>query len=266
MSEAVFSAILLTTIAGMSICLGALVAFFVKQTDKKTIAFALGFSAGLIIYVSLVEILFEAREQIGSFVGEHDASGITTLCFFGGILLTGLIDSLIHSKAESHDFRSVDEISTQSEKKRIARAGAMTAVAIAVHNFPEGIAIFISSLSEPAIGLTLAVAVALHNIPAGIAIAVPTYYGTGSRSKSMGYAFLAGIIQPIGAIAAYIILLPFITPFVLSCTFAVVAGTMIYISFVELIPSSYRVGEQSWSTAGIFAGMVVMALAMVFLH
>lgn len=266
MSSSIISALIITTIAGMATCVGALIGFFVKRTDKRAISFSLGFSAGLMIYISLAEILYHARSDISQTMGIEKGTLIATMVFFGGILLTALLDKAIGRIVHRHEYSSVDEVSPKSHVRKMAHAGIMTAIALALHNFPEGVAVFISSINDPKVGLSIAIAIALHNIPEGIAIAVPIYYATRSKMKAFGYAFIAGLIQPVGALAAYLILLPFITPVLLSCTYALVAGIMIYISFIELLPNAYRMEESSSTNAGLFAGMAVMAIALLMLQ
>ena len=140
-----------------------------------------------------------------------------------------------------------------------------SALAIAIHNFPEGLATFASALSDPALGLSITIAIALHNIPEGISVAVPLYYATGSRKKAFFYSFLSGLSEPLGALIGYFILRSFFNDLVFGILFGAVAGIMVYISIDELLPTSREYGQNHQEIYGFIAGMFVMALSLLFL-
>jgi ZIP family zinc transporter len=141
--------------------------------------------------------------------------------------------------------------------------GILSALAIAIHNFPEGLATFIGGLQDPALGMSIAAAVAIHNIPEGIAVSVPLYYATGSRKKAFGLSFLSGLSEPVGAIIGFFLLLPFFNDFIFGLLFAVVAGIMVFISLDELLPTAEKYGEHHLAMYGVVAGMAVMATSLV---
>ena len=145
------------------------------------------------------------------------------------------------------------------------RTGVLTALVVGIHNFPEGIATFMASMDSPQIGIAIAVAIAIHNIPEGIAVSVPVYFATQSRKKAFWYSFLSGLAEPVGALAGYLVLMPFMSPLMLNCIFAVVAGIMVFISLDELLPAAEEYGEHHISIYGLLFGMAVMAISLILL-
>ncbi len=262
-------AFLLTLFAGLATGIGSAIAFFAKHTDKKFLSFALGFSAGVMIYVSFMELLFNARTEIQTLVDGKAGDFITAGAFFGGMAIAAIIDKLVPSIENPHEVRTVEQMRSHSRKaeqeRKLARTGIITALALAIHNFPEGIATFMSAVQQPEIGLAIAVAIAIHNIPEGIAVSVPIYYATHSKKKAFWYSFLSGLAEPLGATVAFLILMPFLSPMLLNCTFAAVAGIMVFISFDELLPAAREYGEHHISIYGLVAGMVIMAVSLIVL-
>lgn len=258
----------LTLFAGLATGIGSLLAFFTKTTNTKFLSFALGFSAGVMIYVSMVEIFFKAREALITELGMVQGSWMTVLSFFGGMLVIGLIDRLIPQEGNPHEVKKVEDMdkkpSTLKDKK-LLKMGTFTALAIAIHNFPEGIATFTATLQDPALGIPIAIAVAIHNIPEGIAVSVPIYYATGSKRKAFKLSFLSGLAEPAGAIIAYLLLMPFLTETLFGVIFASVAGIMVFISLDELIPAAKRYDETHTSIYGVISGMAVMALSLLLM-
>ena len=251
-------ALLLSLMAGGATGIGSAIAFFAKKTNAKFLSLALGLSAGVMIYISFMELLFNSRQ----------GNLIAALAFFGGIFLAGLIDRFIPEAENPHGLHSVEEIGgvpNPDHTHRLKRMGMVTALAIAVHNFPEGIATFVSALDSAKVGVAVAAAVAIHNIPEGIAVSVPIYFSTGSRKKAFWYSFVSGLAEPVGALFAYLLLMPFLTPIVMECTFAVVAGIMVYISLDELLPAAHQYGHSHLAIYGLVAGMAVMALSLILL-
>mgnify|MGYP000974085902 FL=1 len=258
----------LTLFAGLSTGIGSAMAFFAKRTNTRFLSLALGFSAGVMIYVSFVEIFFKAREELTEFMGDKPGTWVTVAAFFGGMLLIALIDRFIPTGENPHEINLIENMTEEQRaqkkrEKKLMRMGMMTGVAIAIHNFPEGLATFTAAMADPNLGIAIAVAIAIHNIPEGIAISVPIYYATGSRRKAFKYSFLSGLAEPIGAIVGFMLLMPFMGPLLFGIVFASVAGIMVFISLDELLPAAREYGEHHLSIYGMFGGMVVMAMSLL---
>jgi ZIP family zinc transporter len=255
-------AFLLTAAAGLSTGIGSAIAFF-KKTSKRFLSISLGFSAGVMIYVSMIEIFPKARQSLTPSLGMKNGTLVTIIAFFIGIFLIGLIDKLIPKDTNPHEAHpdSGGE-PTPEARGKLLRTGVFTALAIAIHNFPEGLAAFVSAMQSPEIAVPIVVAIALHNIPEGIAVSVPIYYATGSRKKAFMYSFLSGLAEPVGAIIGYMLLLPLMSDVVFGILFASVAGIMVFISLDELLPSAREYGEHHLSIYGLVAGMIVMSLSL----
>lgn len=257
----------LTMLAGLATGFGSLIALFAKRTNTAFLSFALGFSAGVMIYISMVEIFAEARLAA---VNVWGSSGLwaATGAFFVGMILIAVIDMLVPSYENPHEPRALEEMSERNvntANTRLLRLGVMAAAAIAIHNFPEGLAAFISVLHDPSVGIVIAIAIAIHNIPEGIAVAIPVYYATGDRGKAFKYSFLSGLSEPLGALIGYLILLPFISEGLFALVFASVAGIMVFISLDELLPAAREYGAAHHSVYGIIAGMMVMAVSLLLM-
>lgn len=253
----------LTLFAGLCTGIGSALAFFTKKTNTKFLSISLGFSAGVMIYVSMIEIFFKAKDSLVAELGLKAGSWATVGAFFGGMFIIALIDKLIPSGENPHEVHSVEDIENKTSDSKLLRMGIFTALAVGIHNFPEGLATFISALQQPSIAIPIAVAIAIHNIPEGIAVSVPVYYATGDRKKAFFYSFLSGLSEPIGALIGYLVLMPFINDFVFGIIFAGVAGIMVFISLDELLPSAQKYGEHHLSIYGLVAGMVVMAVSLL---
>lgn len=266
MNENVMIAFGLTLFAGLATGIGSALAFFSKRTNTKFLSLALGFSAGVMIYVSFIEIFFKAKEALTTAMGEVAGTWATVGAFFGGILLIALIDKLVPSFENPHEVRGVEEMGDDmrpQQDAKLLRMGMFTALAIAIHNFPEGLATFAAALSDPTLGISIAIAIAIHNIPEGISVSVPIYYATGSKKKAFYYSFLSGVSEPVGAIIGYLLLRNFFNDMVFGLLFATVAGIMVFISLDELLPSAQKYGEHHLSIYGLVAGMAVMAISLL---
>ena len=261
MNELTLHAFLLTLIAGLSTGIGSCIALLARRTNRKFLSISLGFSAGVMVYVSMVEILSSAQSTLAGAAGERAGGWLTAAGFFGGILLIALIDRLVPSEENPHEVRRVERENTPPAK--LMRMGALTAMAIALHNFPEGLATFVSALQEPGVAIPLVAAIAIHNIPEGIAVSVPIYQATGSRLKAFRYSFLSGLAEPAGALIGWLILMPVMNDVVFGLIFASVAGIMVFISFDELLPAAREYGEHHLSIYGLIAGMAVMAVSLL---
>lgn len=270
----------MTLLAGLATGIGSCLAFLAKRTNTKFLCLALGFSAGVMLYVSFVEILVKARDALTLHFGTVTGAWVTALSFFGGIAFIAAIDKLVPSNDNPHEIRLVEELQaclntpshlglqeciSDDGLTRLRRTGVFTAIAIGIHNFPEGLATFTMALNEPATGIAIAVAIAIHNIPEGIAVSVPLYYSTGSRSKAFVWSFLSGLAEPLGALAGFLLLLPFFTPAVFGILFGGVAGIMVFISLDELLPAAEQYGEHHLCVYGLISGMAVMALSLLLL-
>jgi ZIP family zinc transporter len=255
MPENLGLALILTTLAGLSTGLGSAIAYFIKEPKMHYLAFSLGFSAGVMIYISLVELMPEAIGAVGE-----------TRCFvafFIGILLIGLIDLFIPEPHNPHHFNAPCQASDVRKDETLMRTGVFTALAIGIHNFPEGLAAFGVALTDIKLGITTAIAIAIHNIPEGISVSVPILYATGSKNKAFTYSFLSGLSEPIGAIAGFFILMPFLSKELLTCLLAFVAGIMVYTAIDELLPVAYRYGHGHTVILGVSCGMFIMGLGLL---
>ena len=239
------SAFLMTLLAGMSTGVGSLIAFFSKKTNQKFLVASLGFSAGVMIYVSMIELFQTAKSLLSGQIGSTAASHLSAVSFFVGILLIALIDRMI-----------------PEQKNPMVRTGAVTAIAIGIHNFPEGLATFVSAHQEPEIAIPIVVAIAIHNIQEGVAVSVPIYHATGSKKKAFGYSVLSGLFEPVGALIGWFLLMPVMNMVVYGCIFALIAGIMVFISVDELLPAASECGEHHVSVYGMVAGMFVMAVSL----
>lgn len=266
----VLIAFALTLFAGLSTGLGSLIAFFTTRTNTKFLSVALGFSAGVMVYVSLIEIFVKAKVALTAEMGNTMGYWLTLAGFFGGILLIAIIDKIIPQNNNPHEVRTVEDVNSVKanpikDSDKLMKMGTFTALAIAIHNFPEGIATFLSALQDPSVGYAIAIAVAIHNIPEGIAVAVPIFFATGIRMKAFKLSFLSGLAEPVGAILAYLVLMPFLTDTLFGVIFAGVAGIMVFISIDELLPAAKKYDEAHSSVYGFIAGMALMAISLVLL-
>ncbi len=263
--SSVIFAFSLTLFAGLSTGVGSALSLLTKKTSTRFLSVALGFSAGVMIYVSFVEIFVKARDALISVLGVKGGTWATVGGFFFGMFLIAVIDKLIPSAENPHEIHTVEEMDGKSEahKSNLMRMGLFTALAIAIHNFPEGLATFTAALSDPSLGIPIALAIAIHNIPEGIAVAVPIFYATGSRKKAFKLSFLSGLSEPVGALIGYLLLFRFFNDAMFGFIFAAVAGIMVYISLDELLPSAREYGEHHLSIYGLIAGMAVMALSLL---
>ncbi|MEA3377688.1 MAG: zinc transporter ZupT [Chloroflexota bacterium] len=295
----VWIALGLTVFAGMATGIGSGIAFFAKRTDYRFLSVATGFSAGVMIYVSFVEILFKGNEALTAAYGETWGAWVNVASFFGGIAVIGLIDGLIPEAENPHEPHTAEEraaireacqdrleasgaadsdayengMTEEENQEELLRTGLFSALAIGIHNFPEGLATFLAALQDPTVGTAIAVAVALHNIPEGVSVSVPVYYATGERGKAFLYSALSGMSEPIGAAIAYVALRLLVggeggvmPPQVTGVLFAGVAGIMVYISLDELLPTSRAYGKGHDSLFGLLGGMAVMALSLLLMR
>ena len=255
----------LTVFAGLSTGIGSLIGFMSKKFNPRFLTVALGFSAGVMIYVSMIEIFVKARDSLSITYGDKMGYVWTTVAFFVGIAVIALIDKLIPSYENPHEMNVEKKIedSSDEQKQRLMRMGVFSALAIGIHNFPEGLATFMSGLTDPTLGISIAVAIAIHNIPEGLAVSAPIFYATKSRKKAFVLSFLSGLAEPIGALIGYFILRSIFNDAMFGMIFASVAGIMVYISLDELLPTAEEYGEHHLAIGGLIAGMAVMAVSLL---
>lgn len=261
-------ALSLTLLAGLSTGIGSALAFFTKQTNTKFLSVALGFSAGVMIYISFVELLQEAQNRLITQLGDKNGMWITIISFFGGIALIALIDKLIPTIENPHEIHKIEELYDKKEIKKqhkLLRVGVITAIAIAIHNFPEGLATFAIALTDAKLGIAIAIAIAIHNIPEGIAVSIPVFYATGSRKKAFVYSFLSGLAETLGAVIGMIFFVFIFNEITIGVILASIAGIMVFISLDQLLPTAREYGEHHLSIYGLIGGMAIMAVSLVFL-
>jgi len=254
----------LTTIAGLSTGIGSLIALIAKRTNTKFLCASLGFSAGVMLYVSFMDLLPEAKEELVLHLDEKTGTLCLLLSFFGGMGLITLIDFVIPKINNPHEFLGVEDMKNpDSRQKELHRMGIFVALSIAAHNFPEGIAAFTSAMSSGlSVAIPITVAIAIHNIPEGIAVSVPIFHATGNKRKAFWLSFLSGLAEPVGALVAWFFLMPFWSPLIHGIVLAAVAGIMVYIALDELLPTAEKYGEHHISISGLIAGMILMALSL----
>ncbi|MFA7371181.1 MAG: zinc transporter ZupT [Sphaerochaetaceae bacterium] len=261
-------ALVVTMVAGLSTGIGGLLSMFQKRSSSRFLCVSLGFSAGVMIYLSFMEILPEGLFYLQRYYPLRKAQLLNIIAFFGGIAIIAIIDRLVPSQDNPHEIPNVFEIQRDlgpAQNSHLLRTGVLSALAITIHNIPEGLVTFTSYLANPKIGASVALAIAIHNIPEGIAVAVPLYFATGKRLKSFLIALFSGLSEVVGALLGILLFslgnLELMLGFVLAST----AGVMVYISFDELLPTAERYGEHHLSIYGVLSGMGVMALSLLFL-
>ena len=259
--------LLITCFAGFATVIGGFITFLVHKSNMKVLSLGLGFSAGVMIFVSLTEILDTAQGLLQSYypVKYH------WLLFFGfitGVIIAKLIDEFIPDHVEEEDFKENCDVEDESckRKHKIKRAGLLTAIAIAVHNFPEGLGTFLVSTQDIALGASVAVAIALHNIPEGIAVALPIYHATGLKRKAIWYSFWTGITEPIGALIGLGLLHWFLPEAFIGFMLIAVVGIMIYISFDTLLPLSHEYGDWHYAITGVMSGIIIIWASLLLLN
>lgn len=244
----------MTLLAGLSTGLGGLLVALKRSPGDRFLAASLGFSAGVMVYISLVELLPEGVDTLAGEGADGELWG--TVAFFAGIAVIALIDRFVPEDVNPHEDHSGGSM---------GRVGVVTGLAIAVHNFPEGFATFISALEDPVMGVPIAIAIAIHNIPEGIAVAVPLREATGSKWKAAGWATLSGLAEPLGALIGYLLLRSFLGPVTLGAAYAASAGVMVFVSLDKLLPTAIQTGRHHTAIYGMVAGMAVMAVSLLLL-
>ncbi|EJX11260.1 zinc transporter ZupT [gut metagenome] len=294
----------LTLLAGLSTGVGSLIALIARKTNARFLSTSLGLSAGVMLYVSFMELMPEAVHLLEELYSERKAQSFMLLAFFLGIGLIALIDYLVPEEENPHELHGMDGLRPNSsapeptatstpfaisapeptaasvsvapssapptatstpDPKRLKRTGLLMALAIGIHNFPEGLATFSAALTHLDIAIPIVLAIALHNIPEGIAVSVPIYQATGNRRKAFWLSFLSGMAEPLGALIGYLVLLPFWSSSLHALLLAFVSGIMVYISFDELLPETERYGHHHYGVFGVVMGMALMGISLLIL-
>lgn len=269
MNENALFALFLTSLAGLSTGIGSAIGLFSKMKNPKVLSFAMGFSAGVMIYISFVELMGEAIHSLSNDFGEKLGNTYAAMAFFAGIALIAIIDKLVPEFENPHEFDKTEDLKIsenklpKANKTQMMRVGVLTAFAIGIHNFPEGMATFASAMQNPSLGIAIAIAIAIHNIPEGLAVSVPIYYATGNRRKAFWLSFLSGLAEPIGAFVGYLILMPYLNDTMFGVIYAVIAGIMVFIALDQLLPAAEKFGSHHVSIYGLVGGMFVMALSLI---
>ncbi len=257
MNNNLLYAIVLTLLAGLATGIGSLISLFTKKTNKRFLAAALGFSAGVMLYISFVEMFTKSQSYLCDIFGNIGGAWLSCASFFGGMAIIMLIDNLIPSPESD-----LTASKSGQHDAVLQRMGMLMAFAIAIHNFPEGLATFTSTLDDVSLGAAIAVAIAIHNIPEGIVTSVPIYYATGNKKKAFLISLFSGLTEPLGAAIGYLILRPFLNSTVYGIIFGLIAGIMVYISIEELIPMAREYDKGNSMIFGAVSGMVIMAISL----
>ena len=267
--DSIVSALILTLIAGSATGIGGALVLFKKKLSSNFLAGTLGLSAGVMIFISLAELFPEAQAEITATGATKYGEVLTLLAFFAGMGIIMLIDFLVPEYENPHEATGLS-LDTKTAAKSLHKLGIMSALAIAIHNFPEGIATFIGALNDPQMGASITFAIAIHNIPEGIAVAIPIYYATKSKGTALLYATLSGFSELIGAMLCMAVTAIFgvdlstggpVFPLIL----AAVAGIMVYISLDELLPTAEKYGKHHIAIAGVISGMAIMGISLLIL-
>lgn len=254
--------LILTLFAGMSTLVGGFITFFIKRNNLKALSVGLGFSAGVMVYVSLSELVPNSELMLKEYYSVIGAKAMVFGGFLFGILIAVLIDYFIPDHIEE-DFLGAQ--TKKQQRRKIKRAGLITALAVTLHNLPEGMATFLVSSQDLALGIPVAIAIAIHNIPEGIAIALPIFHATGKKRLAVLYSFLSGISEPVGGLIGVLLLKTIMPDQSIGIMTAAVAGIMVYLSFDTLLPLAREYGENHHVIIGIVAGMLIMCFSLIFL-
>lgn len=261
MDKAAILSLGLTTIVGLTMGLGSLVSFLKDESNKRFFSLSLSFAAGIMIYVSFMAILPE-----GSHILEEKLGGVGKFValagFFGGMIIIALIEKWVHKYGGHHHGHGHND----EDDSHLSKLGLMSAVAIAIHNLPEGLTIFTAGIKDITMAIPIALAIILHNIPLGIAISVPIYHSTGSKKKAFLYTTLVGLFQPLGGLIGYLLFANLPTELFFGVLFTIVAGIMVFVSLDQLLPSAQKDEDHHVSVYGAIAGMLVMALSLSLFH
>ena len=252
----IITALLISFLAGLATSIGGILTFFIKRDNMKALALGLSFSAGVMLCISFMDILPEAINWLGGIYGEKKGGILAIVFLLVGIMIAGLIDYLIPDHV-------TDAMILDNHRTKLKRVGLLAALAIAVHNFPEGIATFMTGLKSISLSIPIAGAIALHNIPEGISVALPIYNATGKKRKAFFWASLSGMAEPLGAIIGFFLLRNYLNDFTFGAMFGIIAGIMIYLALDEMLPLSHEYSDGHHCIVGVTLGIVIMAFSTI---
>ena len=246
-----FYAFLLTVLAGLSTMLGTIFIFIKKKDNNKIVLSSLSFAAGVMICVSITDLIPESINLLRDNINNISTIIISFLGIFLGIIISMLIDYYLPDKPSI------------SSDKKLYKVGFISMIAIILHNIPEGIATFVATNSDITLGISLAIAIAMHNIPEGISISVPLYYSTGSKKRAIMYTLISALSEPFGALLAYLFLKDIMNDIILGILFSIIAGIMLQISFCELIPTTKKYNNKKTAIIFFILGVIFMLLKFI---
>ncbi len=278
MNKSYLMALLLSTLAGLSTVIGGFVTFFIKENSLKFLSFGLGLSAGVMLFISLVDLYPSSCEMLKTQMGENFV-WLAIIFFALGILIAVLIDYFIPDHIQGQMFtkqiganeKKIDSVDGEKDENaiisigKIRKAGILTAIVVAIHNLPEGLATFFMTTQDVMLGLGIVLAIAIHNIPEGMAISIPVYQATHSKRKAFWYSFLSGMAEPIGGVVGFIIIKALFPNLCIGVLFALVAGIMTYISIDTLLPLSKDYDTGHYSISGVVFGLIIMGATLIIL-
>lgn len=268
-AQQLLQAFSLSLIAGLSTAIGAVIAFFLPGRRTIILSIGLGFSGGVMVYVSFMEMLPDAVRRMGEVLDTASGEAAAVGAFFAGLALAALIDRLVPDDVNPHELKGpgeLEEIQEGEPQVNLRRTGLFTAIAIAIHNFPEGFATFVTALADPVLGISIAVAIAIHNIPEGMSVSLPIYHATGDRRRAFWYSMFSGLTEPVGALIGFLLFANMLNDSLVGLVLALVAGIMVYISFDELLPAARVYGNGHSTIFGVAGGMLVMAVSLWLLR
>ena len=248
-------AMLATTLAGLSTALGGALGVL-RRPGRQSMAFAMGFGAGIMVAVSLMDMLPAALGRYLAAFSPLRAGAMAASLVLLGLGAGALLERLL---PEASAF------SRGGEESRVLRSALITALALVGHNLPEGVMTLFASLEDPAVGARLAVAIGLHNLPEGLAVALPVLYATKSRGRAFLAALASGLAEPAGALLAFGLLGGRISASLVTGMAALVSGVMCWVSVAELLPTGLSLGRKETAAAGFGAGLLVMTLGIALL-
>lgn len=235
---------LLPIMAGLSTLIGTLPIFIKFKNRDKIVMNSLAFAAGVMITVSLTDLLPEAFHELSNIFKTIPNILFCLIFFVLGVIGSMTIDALL---PDNH-----------TKGNKLYKIGIISMLAIILHNIPEGVATYMATSSNIKLGIALTLAIAFHNIPEGISISVPIYYASNSRSKAFNYTLISALSEPLGALMAYIFLSKYINSFILGILFAFIAGIMIHISVYELLPGSLKYHNKKGTIKYFLLGCLLM--------
>lgn len=250
MDKNIFMPLIITSLAGLSTTIGSLLGLFFKRKNPKFMSFVLGFTAGVMVGISFLELFPSAFAHLGLLRA--------AIAFLAGFTFIFLVDFFI-----PHEYLGDKEHLKKQKNSRLLRTGFFIALGIAIHNFPEGIATFYSSMIDIKMGIPIAIAIAIHNIPEGLAISAPIYEASGSRRKAFLWSFVSGLSEPLGAILTMLVFYSFLNITILNFIMAGISGIMIYISLDELIPVSKSYGFSHIPILSFIGGIIIIIISLL---